>query len=119
MVTYQASEEVVLAYVDGDNWIGIEMDSAATGYWCRHTAGGTTVLAESAAVLTGAFHTVTCKWRTTGSPHLSIQIDTDTPVTSTSALGTFVGTISTLTITRDYGYAGFYMDNLKVYNTWQ
>lgn len=114
---------------DTSNSIQVRQQTATTQQFrLTHTAGGTTRSATTA--ISGGFandtwYHVIAKWDTTahGSDYGSICADTTTGTSNcgvfTSALGTWAGDI---TVVR-FGQAGNattqYIDNVKVYSTWQ
>jgi hypothetical protein len=64
---------------------------------------------------------VTVKWRASGDPKMSIQIDAGTPVTAAAPMsGTFAGSPSTMTVGQSsWASWEIYADNVKLYNAWQ
>lgn len=105
-----------LASASADNKILVKEISGS--YYVYYYGGGSNISA-SASHTTGSFQTVTVKWRTTGSPHLSIQVDSGTAGTNTNDLPTLSGSLATFTIGAGYSASEFYIDKVKVYNSWQ
>jgi hypothetical protein len=106
-----------LASPDANNKILVEEISGS--YYVYYYGGGSSISA-SATHTTGSFQTVTVKWRTTGSPHLSIQVDSGTAGTNTNDLPTLSGSLATFNIGQGVTTNNeFYIDKVKVYNSWQ
>jgi hypothetical protein len=105
-----------LASPDANNKLLIKEISGS--YYFYYYGGGENT-SVSATHTTDSWQTITIKWRVEGSPHLSIQVDSGTAGTSTDALKTLTGTLTTLNIGQATGTNEFKIDNLKVYNSWQ
>lgn len=108
--------QINLASPDSNNMLLIKEISGS--YYFYYYGGGENT-SVSATHTTGSWQTVTIKWRVTGSPHLSIQVDSGTAGTSTDALKTLTGTLTTFQIGQGISVNVYKIDKLKVYNSWQ
>jgi hypothetical protein len=122
--TGQNYQIVELKY-DANNWIAIKYTNSSEKFYLGYTGTSTYISITSATTITtpAAMHHVVAKWsrsKSGGTYTLSLQVDAETPVTSTAALNAMAGVPTTLTL---YGTATYnvtyYADLLKVYNTWQ
>lgn len=106
---------------DGSNYILIESRPGGT-IRINHVVGGvTTQTLGTGAMTTGVWYKVTGKWRSTGNPNLSIQVDAATAVTSDTELTPITGPFGKIEMgnggsTGSYNYN---LDNIRVWNTWQ
>jgi hypothetical protein len=106
--------------VDGSNYILLQGGASNTLQFIYYAAGNYNIV-SSAAVSNGTWMKVTVKWRASGDPKMSIQIDAGTPVTAAAPMsGTFAGSPSTMTVGQSsWASWEIYADNVKLYNAWQ
>lgn len=131
VATYGDQTFIVSSAVDASNQIYIQMRTLSTvnQFWLIHAAGATTrsaITSFGASFSLNTWYHIIAKWDTSvhGSDFSSICADTTTGTTNcgtnTNALGTWVGTLTTLIWgDNNAGGATFFVDNAKVYGTWQ
>jgi hypothetical protein len=123
VTTAIATIPIITLAADVNNKIEVLWAADARNIKLDYTGGGSGVSATSTDnyLTTGSWHTVTAKWDVNGATNrLSIQIDSNAAVVSTSTLPAFTGTPSALRIgVAAYQSLVYYVDNLKVYSSWQ
>ena len=130
VTSFGSGAEIVSTIVDGSNYIRVRQETVSTEQHFRiaHDAGGTVRAAGD--TITGGFslntwYHIIAKWDYTahGGNYLQICANTTTGTTNcgvnTNALGTWAGTISTLNVGGVSSTATEYVDNVKVYSSWQ
>jgi hypothetical protein len=97
-------------------------DITGTKYVCARYTGNSTAVGIGASVgndvATGQWYKVTLRWRLTGSPNLSLQVGTNTPVTDDTDLTAFAVSSGTLYVGPLDSGMTVYLDNLKIYDDW-
>lgn len=128
VTTFFSDATLFRAYVDAQNYISIILKtSAETTSQIRgvHMAGNTARLATSAytgGIPSNQWLKVIFKWSNTAvsGKYLSLTIDDANEGSATLALGSWEGSLSTMVIGEVAGNpAAFFLDDIKVYNTWQ
>lgn len=128
--TFDSDATLLKAAVDTNNYVDVRLKTSTTNQLrLVHNAGATTRMATttvSGGLSLSTWYHVIAKWDETahGSNYLSICVDETNGTTNCgdtpSALGTWAGTLSTLSIGEVWGIAAAtFLDNLKIYGTWQ
>lgn len=104
-------------YGTAEFYVSVVSDSVAVDY--VDTVGTTDI--ESSAIVADTQYSVEAKWRQTGSPNLSVSIDGGTAVTDDTDLAVWGGAPDELAIGNhgDGTNGGCYIDNLRIYDSWQ
>jgi hypothetical protein len=122
VTTHSSRTEVLRIHRDTQNTIIASINTSGNLVLSYEGTDVPVTVTTSNAIGLNAWHKLTVKWRQTGSPTtLSAQIDSGTEATTTSALTSWALEPSYLYVGNRYGVAGgvAFVDNLKVYNTWQ
>lgn len=124
-----ANQSIFYLMVDSNNRIYCTTDSANGYIGCSHIAGGTqrTARTNLSVITNDTWYHLKYRWDTTvhGSLYQKVTVDTttgegDSADNGTDALGTWAGTSGYLYI-GDYAESSgaMYIDNIKIYNSWQ
>jgi hypothetical protein len=111
-------------YIDANNKIMLELTGTSGSMMMTYKGqGATPVTATTTGIAFGSWNTITLKWSVAGASgkYISIQHDSDTPVTSASVITVLSGTWPDLTLgdpAVTISKVGYY-DKLILYNTWQ
>lgn len=126
VTTFFSDATLFRAYVDAQNYISIILKTSTTSQIRGvHMAGNTARLATSTyngGIPSNQWLKVIFKWSNTAvsGKYLSLTIDDANEGSATLALGSWEGSLSTMVIGEVHGNAAaFFLDDIKVYNTWQ
>jgi hypothetical protein len=124
---YVTGANLFSSRIDPNNRFEIYMQGADTPtgreIFMRWDGAGTTQSASTsdADLDTNTWYKITAKYDTADvDPNLSLQIDSETPVTNNNNLVAWSGSLSAMNIGNTLSAASdYWLDNIKVYDNWQ
>jgi hypothetical protein len=112
---YDANNQLTIMMRGTDDATGREIRAS----WFPNNATSINVTTTSANMALNTWYLVTVKWRLTGTPNFSIQVDATGEVTDDTELGNFSNAPTTLRFGNQNADGLGYLDNIKIYDSWQ